>query len=204
MVHSCMKASDCFLSPSKIVGCCPDSLSCGGAGLPPPPPGLPPPPPGFPPPPPGFPPPGGPKGLFNGFWMPCPPPPPGGPDPPAVAFPAEDDKGTVGGGWTCVVVCVVEAMKALGVKMLGAKRFPGCKLVRVGMDSAIFCSSVSSSVLPAAGVRGESISCSSSVCSSGVSSLFLVPSISPQSDRGSRSSSTIHSPNSMGAGIVSL
>src|SRR6201996_5211444 len=135
MFHSCMKASNFRRSPSKIVGCCPDSLSWTGfpppppppppPGLPPPPPGLPPPPPGFPPPPPGFPPPGGPKGLFSGFGIPCPPPPPGGPYPPAVVFPAEEDKGTVGGGWACVVVCVVEAMKALGVKMLGANRFPG-------------------------------------------------------------------------------
>ena len=59
-------------------------------------------------------------------------------------------------------------MKALGVKMLGAKRLPGCRFVGVGMDSAIFCSSVSSSVSPAAGVLGEFIS-SSSDCSSGVS-----------------------------------
>ena len=208
-----MNASDFLRSPSKSVGCCPDSLSWGFAGfpppppglpppppgLPPPPPGLPPPPPGFPPPPPGFPPPGGPKGWFSGFGMPCPPPPPGGPDPPAVVFPAEEDKGTVGSGWTWVV----EAMKALGVKMLGAKRFPGCKFVGVGMDSAIFCSSVSSSVFPVAGVRGESIlSSSSSDCSSGVSDDSLTPSIGPQSDRGPCSSSTIQSPNSMGARIV--
>src|ERR1700761_6397659 len=141
MFHSCIKASDLRQSPSKIVGCCPESLSCGGARFPPPPPplGLPPPPPGFPPPPPGFPPPGGPKGLFNGFGRPCPPPPPGGPDPPAVAFPAEEDEGTVE-GCPCVIVCVVEAMNVLGLKILGAKRFLGCRFVRVGIDSAIFCS----------------------------------------------------------------
>ena len=143
MFHSCMNALDFRRSPLKIVGCCPESLSCGGAGFPPP---------GFPPPPPGFPPPGGPKGLFSGFGSPCPPPPPGGPDPPAAAFPAEEDRGTVGGGCTCVVVCVVEAMKALGVKILGAKRFPGWRFVGVGIASAIFCSSVSSSVFPTAGV----------------------------------------------------
>src|ERR1700761_7925747 len=110
MFHSCMNASDFRRSPSKMVGCCPDSLSWPGGfpPTPPPPPpgfpGLPPPPPGFPPPPPGFPPPGGPKGLFRGFGRPCPPPPPGGPVPPVVVFPADDVKGTVGGGWTCVVV----------------------------------------------------------------------------------------------------
>ena len=205
MFHSCMNASDFRRSPSKMVGCCPESLLCGRAGFPPPPPAPPglPPPPGFPPPPPGFPPPGGPKGLFSGFGAPCPPPPPGGPDPPACAFPTEEDWGFVEGGWTCVVICVVEAIKALGVKMLDAKMFPGCRFVGVGIASAIFCSSVSLSVFPAAGVWGESMS-SSSDCSSGVSSLFSVPSISPQSNRGNHSSSTIRSPSSIGAGIVSL
>ena len=102
-----------------------------------------------------------------------------------------------------MVVCVVEAMKALGVKILGAKRLLGCRFVGVGIASAIFCSSVSSSVFPGAGVWGESMS-SSSDCLSGVSSWFLVPSISPQSDRGARSSSMIQSPNSIGARIVNL
>ena len=199
------------------MGCCPESLLLGGAGFsPPPPPGLPPPPgfspppppglpppPGFPLPPPRFPPPGGPKGLANGFGRPCPPPPPGGPDPPVAAFPAEEFDGPAGGFWVCVVVCVVVAMEALGVKMLGMKRFPGCKLVGVGIASAIFCSSASSSVFPASGVRGESILSSSlSDCSLRVSDNSLVPSIGPQSDRGPHSSSTIHSPNSIGAGII--
>ena len=119
-----------------------------------------------------------------------------------VVFPAEEVRGTVEGSCTCVVV-EVDAMKALGVKVLGAKRLPGCKFVGVGIASAIFCNSASSSVFPGAGVLGESIS-SSSDCSSGVSSWFLVPSISPQSDRGACSSSTIRNPNSMGTGNVSL
>ena len=89
--------------------------------------------------------------MLNGFGRPCPPPPPGGFDPPAVAFPTEEDTGAME-DCPCVVVCVVEAMNALGVKMLGAKRFPACRFVGVGIDSAIFCSSVSSSVFPAAGV----------------------------------------------------
>ena len=145
-----MKALEFCQFPSKMVGCCPESLSCGGAGLPPPPPApprLPPPPPGFPPPPPGFPPPGGPKGLFNGLGRPCPPPPPGGPDPCAAAFPAEEARGTVGGGCTWVVVWVVEA-----IKMFGAKRLPGCRFLAVGIASAIHCNSVSLSVFLGAGV----------------------------------------------------
>ena len=74
-----------------------------------------------------------------------------------AAFPAEEFDGLVGGFWVCVVVCVVVAMKVPGVKILGAKRLPGCKFVGVGIASAIFCSSVSLSVFPAEGVRGESI-----------------------------------------------
>ena len=70
------------------------------------------------------------------------------------------------------------------------------------MASAIFCSSASSSVFPGAGVKGEAGRSSSSDCSSGVSSCSRVPSISPQSDRGSLSLSTIRNPNSIGAGIV--
>ena len=64
----------------------------------------------------------------------------------------DEDRGTVRDGCTWVVVCDVEAMNALGVNILGAKRFPGCRLVGVGIDSAIFCNSISSSVSPAAGV----------------------------------------------------
>lgn len=143
MFHSWMNPSDLCLSPSKIVGCYPDSLSCGRAGFPPPPAGF----PGFPPPPPGFPPPrfplpGGPKGLLRGSSLPCPPPPPGGSFPPIVVFPVEDPMGNVVGGCTCVVVCVDVAMKMLD------QIFLGCRFVGVGMASAICCSSVSSLVFP--------------------------------------------------------
>ena len=94
-------------------------------------------------------------------------------------------------------------MKVFGVKMLGAKRFPGCKFVGVGIASAILCSSASSSVFPAAGVQGESmLSSSLSDCSSGVSDDSLAPSIGPQSERGPCSLSTMQSPNSIGAGII--
>ena len=101
------------------------------------------------------------------------------------------------------MVAAVDVMKVLGVKMLGVKRLLGCRFVGVGISSAIFCSSVSSSVFPAAGVRGESMFSSSSLdCSSGVSDGSLAPSIGPQSDRGPHSSSTIRRPNLIGVGIV--
>ena len=148
MFHSCMNASDFRRSPLKIIGGCLANLSGGCPRCPPPPPagfppGLPPPPPppGFPPPPPGFPLPGGPKGVFSGLDIPCPPPPLGGPVPPVVVFLAEELE-----GWAmvdiCVVVCVVVAMKIL------EKMFPGWRFVGVGMASAIFCSSISLSVVP--------------------------------------------------------
>ena len=76
------------------------------------------------------------------------------------------------------------------------KMLLGCKFVGVGIASAICWSSVSSSMFPCVGVGGElGCSSSSSDCTSGVSSWFLAPSISPQSDRGTLSLSMMRSPS---------
>lgn len=134
--------------------------------------------------------------MFRGFGTFCPPPPPGGLDPPVIVFPVEELMGKVD-DCACVAVWVIVAMKTC------EKRLLGCKFIGVRMALAIRWSSVSLSVIPQVGVRGESGRSSSlSDCLSGVSLESLDASISPQSEWGTRSSSTMRSPSSMGAGMV--
>ena len=121
--------------------------------------------------------------MFRGLGAPCPPPPPGGPVPPVV-LPAKEVVGRAEDPAAWVVVCVVVAIKIF-------KMFPGWRFVGVGIASAIYCSSVSSSVFPLIGVAGDwGCSSSSSDCTSGVLSRVLAPSISPQSDWGIAHSSS--------------